>query len=277
MKKIITSIFALLILVATIQIVHAEIKWGETGTIWTISSDKYFCEIDNSGTSPQTYWWYNGIKTNAFNDCYRTTSVDPSSPNECCPSGYQCDITASGITKKCVEGASICENFTTSATCGNFNKTAGAATYEQEVIMGKPEGFCSGGYAIANSSGSDCYDQILRCFCYWNSADNKCHPTFATNNTCTEGEDWQCQSSNVITTDNCDVKGTIDSSWSAVYVNAAGETKSGDDNCKSDNNSVTCLSTAILSFVGVFTIIIVIILIIVFYLLKYRNKKKKKR
>ena len=262
-------------LVATIQVIHAEIQWGETGTSWTISSSKYFCEIDNSGASPQTYWWYNGDRTEAFDDCYRTTNVDPYSPNECCPSGYKCDITSS----QCVPGATVCGDFTDSATCENFDKTATIASYEQEVIIQKNPDFCSVGHIIRESPAlSGCYDQTLRCSCYWNEEDNICYPTYTKNNTCTGGEDWQCKYFNTITANNCNVTGTIDSSWEAVLQKIGGtETKTDDPLCASGSSSITCLSTAVLTFIGIYAIIIVILLIIIFYIIKYRNRKNRKK
>jgi len=242
-----------------------ETRWDNNGG----DGVNPYCFHDNSGGAS---WAYpeSGFSP-VMNDCYK--EVVASGRNDCCPSGYVCDIN----TDKCISSlVGDCGDYKTPADCNNDE--ARVAVVSVNIKTGN-RGYCMGFTIDEWDFGAvHCINSTGNCACLWKNG--KCTANYNITKFCTDGaeEPVGTCSFSISELTNCSA-GFRKMIWTATW---SPGTKPVDASCDDGEKTVPC--PAQLNFSSIEGIIIAVVLIIILYLVMRKKrakpsevKRKKKR
>ena len=297
-------VFAISILLLMPLISAGDIIWsgGSRRAFETGEPDVPVCHNDPEAmeTYGYSYWETDGSDIeNSVNSCYRVDGKNEIGDNEstCCPPSYECNVGSGECEETNITG---CEDYNTEDACRDDNSSVANSQVEEIFGSTNPGMECGGflekygecsvftdcrcrwddnegckpssSYTIVSSGGKEWSIEDLIEDGDYNDSEVASLKSDAKNECKTSGDpkvDSECQWDTEVI-DNCNSTG-----FKEVIID--GNVVNGDDSdlpwCKDSENTVPCVSSSLLSFVGISSVIIVFILLIVFYLWFKGTKK----
>jgi hypothetical protein len=215
----------------------------------------------------------------SLNDCYREVVAEGSS-NTCCPVGQVCEDNV------CVEsGIYSCGDYETQKECQNYSSNIPKNDLNSSLVE-------SGYYCGQMGFYGDCSERVL-CECEWRNETCKA----VSEHTICEGDNCYSEDSipsnideicfsdgskspgkcipEIEIVDNCNTTGYRSIKWVSVEWTGEGNKP---EYCKAgDKGSFPCISSTVLNFVDIISLVIAILLLILFYINKKKKKKKIRR